>query len=201
MNSGCVARAMAVCVALLLAFDAGNAFAQGHAKADGKSGSLRIRTLTGLGPRALLKSPDSGSHNRGPREWVELGIQYDTEAEWTDEVSFQYYALLRGEKGDYTLLKGNVVYVDVARGRAHMGVAYVRSAGLARFGEVVGVAVEAVVRGETVAVKSEGKLGVGKPLPMEWWKNPKLIPKDGYIVDKSKTPFAWLNYDDYEALK
>lgn len=202
MNSGCVARTMAVCVALLLAFDAGRAPAQGYAKAEGKSGGLRVRTLTGVGPRALMQTPDSGSHNRGgPRSWVQIGVQFDTDIEWTDEVTFQFYALLRDTKGDYTLLKGSSVYVDVARGRGHMGTGFIRPAGLLRFGEVVGVAVEAVVRGETVSTKSEGKLDVHKPLPQEWWKLSKLTPKEGYIVDKSKTPFATMNYDDYEALK
>jgi hypothetical protein len=114
----------------------------------------------------------------------------------------QYYVLLRGKTAtDFTLLKGSVVYVDVARGRAHLGVAYVRPAALARFGEIVGVAVEAKVKGETVSVMSEGRLGPSKPLPLEWWKIPNLTAKDGYILDKSKTPFALINFDDYEALR
>jgi len=203
MNSGCVARTMAVCVALLLAFDPGHAFAQARVKAEGKGGEIRIRTLSGIGPRSVIKSPDTnGSYNRnGPREWIEMSVQFDTEPEWIDELAFQYYALLRDAKGDYTLLKGTVVYVDVARGRGHMGVAYIRPAGLTRFGTVVAVAVEAVVRGETVATKSEGKLSGSKSLPPEWWKNVKVAPREGYIQDKSKTPFSWINFDDYEALK
>jgi hypothetical protein len=131
-----------------------------------------------------------------------MTIQYDTEAEWTDEVTFQYYVLMKGRSGaEYTLLKGVVTYVDVERGRAHQGVAYVRPAALARFGEIIGVAVEAVVKGEVKSVMSDGRLGANKPLPPDWWKNPKFSPKDGYIVDKSKTPFMLINFDNYEALK
>jgi hypothetical protein len=151
----------------------------------------------------LVKSPDSGSSKRaGSREWAELNVQFDTEPEWVDEVAFNFYVLLRDRGGsDYTLLKGVVTYVDVERGRSHQGVAYVRPAALARYGEIVGVAVEASVKGEVVSVLTEGRLGPSKPLPLEWWKNPKLSPKDGYVVDKSKTPFALINFDNYEALK
>ena len=36
------------------------------------------------------------------------------------------------------------------------------------------------------------------PMPDEWWKNPKLGVKDGYIVNRALTPFAYYSYDDYE---
>ena len=133
-----------------------------------------------------------------------MAVQFDTDPEWIDEVTFQYYALLyHRTTGDYTLLKGSVTYVDVARGRSHLGVAYIRPNALARLGEIRGVAVEALVKGEVVASFSEGRLAAQKPLPVDppWWQNPKLVPREGYIVEKSKTPFALLNFDDYEAAK
>ena len=194
---------IAVCAAIILMLGAVSLFAQGRGReGDGKF-VLKVRELTGYGPRALVRSPDAGSSKRsGSREWAELSVIYDTDPEWLDEVTFQYYVLLRGQAGaEYTLLKGVVTYVDVERGRAHQGVAYVRPAALARYGEIAGVAVEAKVKGEVVSVLSEGRLGANKPLPLEWWKNPNLIPKEGYIVDKSKTPFILINFDNFEALK
>jgi hypothetical protein len=194
-------KKMAVCVVIILALGTVSGLAQGRVREGGSI--LKVRELTGYGPRGLVKSPDSGSSKRaGSREWAELNVQFDTEPEWVDEVAFNFYVLLRDRGGsDYTLLKGVVTYVDVERGRSHQGVAYVRPAALARYGEIVGVAVEASVKGEVVSVLTEGRLGPSKPLPLEWWKNPKLSPKDGYVVDKSKTPFALINFDNYEALK
>ncbi|MEI6165694.1 MAG: Amuc_1102 family pilus-like protein [bacterium] len=194
---------LAVCVAIILALGATNVLAQGRVREAEAHSVLKVRELTGYGPRGLVKSPDAGMSKRAAyREWAELSIQYDTEPEWLDEVVFNYYVLVRGKTAqDFTLLKGVVTYVDVARGAKHMGVAYVRPAALARFGEIVGVAVEAKVKGETVSSLAEGRLGTGKPLPVEWWKNPNLASKEGYILDKSKTPFALLSFDDYEALK
>lgn len=198
---------VAACVVVLILSGVVPGLSQTRVRSEGKSsGVLAIRMLTGAGPRALMRTPDlfgGSSRNRtGPREWVELGVQYDTDPEWIDEVSFQFYALLlnRATK-EYTLLKGGAAYIDVARGRGHLAVAYVRPTALLRYGEVVGVAVESLVKGEVVSIRSEGKLGPGKPLPEEWWKNPKLAPREGYILDKSKTPFALINYDDYESLK
>ena len=192
-----------VWVAILLMLGTVSLLAQGRVREGEGRLVLKIRELTGYGPRALVKSPDSGASKRaGSREWAELAVQYDTEPEWLDEVTFQYYVLLRGQTStDYTLLKGVVTYVDVERGRAHQGVAYVRPAALTRYGEIVGVAVEAKVKGEVVGTLSEGRIGPSKPLPLEWWKNPNLTPKEGYILDKSKTPFLLINFDNYEALK
>lgn len=193
---------MAVCVAIILAFGTADLMAQGRVREGDGRAVLKIRELTGFGPRALVKSPDSGQSKRAvTRDWAELTVQYDTDPEWLDEVSLQFFVLLRGKVApEFTLLKGMMTYVDVARGSKHSGIAYVRPAALARFGEIVGVAVEAKVKGEIVSVLSEGRLS-GKALPVEWWKNPNLSPKDGYIVEKSKTPFALVSFDDYEALK
>ena len=206
MKSGITAITTAVCIALFLALGASDSFAQARIKAPAGVAAVRIHQLTGYGPRSLLRSPDSsGGGSRGrnsTREWAEMAIQYDSDPEWIDEVTFQFYALLRNRtSGDYTLLKGAVTYVDVARGRGHLGVAYIRPNALSRIGEIVGVAVEAQVKGEVVAALTEGKLGPSKPLPQDWWLNPKLTPKDGYIVEKSKTPFALVNFDDYESVK
>jgi hypothetical protein len=214
MKTGCMAGKIVVCAALALVLGGGAALAQaragkgipvnaGKSGLSGAGGVVRIRQLTGVGPRALMKSPDSSGNRHGiSREWVELGIQFDSEPDWLDEMSVQFFVLLKSrDTAEFTLLKGTVNYVDVVRGRGHLGCAYVRPAALIRYGDVMGVAVEITTKGEVVASLSEGKLSPGKPLPQDWWKNEKLVPKEGYVVDKSKTPFALVNFDDYEALK
>lgn len=167
------------------------------------TGPVRIRQFTGFGPRALIKTPDLFGRGRTPaRDWVELSVTFDSEPEWMDEVAFQYYALLFDRvTGEYTFAKGLVQHVDVARGKNHLSTAYIRPNTLARFGEVVAVAVEVLYKGEVVATQSDGKLPKGQPLPVDWWKNPKLVIKDGLILTKAQTPFAYVSYDDYEAVK
>ncbi|MEI7880679.1 MAG: hypothetical protein WCI95_07360 [bacterium] len=203
MKNDFAVEKMALCAALILALGTATGMAQVRVHEADSRTPLKVRELTGYGTKALVKNPNPGVSRRAAlSQWAELGVQYDTDPEWLDEVSFQYYVLLRGKTAtEFVLLKGAVTYVDVARGRAHLGVAYVRPAAFARYGEIVGVAVEAKIKGETVSVLAEGRLGPSKPLPLEWWKNPNLSPKEGYILDKSKTPFALINFDDYEALK
>jgi hypothetical protein len=204
MKTDCMAWKTLVCFGVAWVMGADHALAQAiSSRAQGGSGIIRLRQLTGTGPRSVLKSPDSSGSQRGDiREWVELGLQFDTEPEWLDEVGFNFFALLKSrETGKFTLLKGTITYVDVARGRSRKGCAYIRPAALARYGDVIGVAVEAVIKGELAGSLSEGKLAPGKALPQDWWKTPELVPKEGYVMEKSKTPFAFINFDDYEALK
>jgi hypothetical protein len=168
--------------------------------------SLRIRTLTGLGTRGTARTPTyttTVSAGRAPaREWGEITVQFDSDAEWIDELAVQYFALLYSRTTkEYTLLKGAVTHIDVARGRDHLSSAYIRPSALVRYGEVTAVAVEMLSKGEILASKSDGKLPDRQVLPPDWWKNAKIVPKDGYILNRMQTPFAFINYDDYEVVK
>jgi hypothetical protein len=168
---------------------------------------VRIRELTGVGPRGLVRTPEftsSVSRGRTPaKEWAELAIQFDTQPDWIDELTVQYYALLYAHKTkEYTFLKGVVTHMDVAKGRGHLSAAYIRPSTLQRYGDVVAVAVETLAKGEVVASESQaGKLPDQQVLQGEWWKTIKLVPKDGCILSRAQTPFALVNYDDYEVIK
>lgn len=221
MNHVSCALRGAVAAVLMLAVGAHEAAAQMRARVEAKSGGgytppvgaaaagggiVRIRDLTGVGPRGLVRSPEftvSVSRGRVPaREWAELQLTFDSEPEWIDELSVQYYALLYSRMTkEYTLLKGSVSHVDVAKGRGHLSAGYIRPSTLQRYGEVVAVAVEVLSKGEVVATSSEGKLPDRQALPTDWWKNAKLVPRDGYILSRTLTPFASINYDDYEVTK
>lgn len=163
----------------------------------------KIREITGLGARAVLKTPDASRGRSVPRDWTELTVTFDTEPEWVDELGFHFYALVYDRKKDvYTLFKGTVTHTDIARGRNHMSGMFLRPAATARYGEVVAVAVECLHQGEVIDVKSDDRmLRTGAKLAKEWWKSPQLAVKEGYIVPRSQTPFAFLSYDDYEPVK
>ncbi len=207
-----------IVVAFLLVTLEGTAQMRSRPDAGGVAGGvvspIRLRELSGNGKRGLVRTPEyTTSISRGKnaaRTWAEILIQFDfpgerpnsTEPEWIDELSFQFYVLMHDSKAkEYTFLKGIVAHTDVAKGRGHYSAMYVRPSGLERFGDVVAVAVEAVIKGATVGVMSEGKLPQGQALPTEWWKTTKLIPKDGYLLNRAQTPFVFVNYDDYEVVK
>ena len=196
-------------VAVAVAFTAATAVAQvkAHGAAvAGEGPGIRIREVTGVGPRALVRTPEySSSISRGrvaARNWAEITVVFDAELDWTDELTFQYYVLCYDKvKDKHTLFKGSATYVEVARGKGHMSAMYLRPATLARYGEVAGVAVEAVVQGNVVATDTIGRQGKGGPLPAEWWKIYKDEIKEGALLNRNQTPFAFVNVDDYETLK
>jgi hypothetical protein len=167
---------------------------------------VRIRDLTGVGPRALVRTPEySTSVSRGKtaaRMWAEISVVYDSEPEWIDELTFQYYVLVYDKaKDEHSLFKGVATYVDVARGRGHVSPMYLRPSTLARYGEVVGVAVEILHQGTSVASETSGRQGKGQPLPADWWKIYQGTVREGVLLDRGRTPFALVNVDDYETIK
>jgi hypothetical protein len=166
----------------------------------------RIREITGVGPRYVVKTPEyttSVSRGKGtPRDWGELTVIYDTQQEWLDELTFQYYVLLFDKKkSDYSLFKGTVTFVDIPKGRNHLSTMYLRPVALARYGEVAAMAVEVVYKGEVAETKADERMIAGAKLAKEWWKSPQLTVKEGYILNRAQTPFAFVNYDDYETIK
>jgi hypothetical protein len=167
---------------------------------------LRLHQIEGIGARGLVRTPEyTTSVARGrtpPREWAQVTVTFDTEPEWMDEVTLQYYVLLYNKATDeQSLLRGSIVHVEVARGRAHMSAVYLRPGTLDRYGNVIAVAVEAMYKGNLVATESQGRQGNGKPLPEEWWKKFTGPTKEGYVLSKAQTPFAFVNADDYEAVR
>jgi len=168
---------------------------------------VRARRITGLGASAKIRTPEyRSSIARGaktPKDWVAVGVTYDTKPEWLDEVMIRYYALSykveRGRKM-YALYKCTVRCLDVEEGRSHQSVAYLRPAALERFGELVAVAAEIVVGGKVADEISEESV----TLPEKWWTNPDvtesemLTVRNGYLLERTRSPFAFINIGEYE---
>jgi hypothetical protein len=108
-------------------------------------------------------------------------------------------------KKEYNLFQTTIRFVDIQRGE-HTAGAVLQPAGLLRFGEPVAVAVEIASPDGTVLASDSVTYNV-KGLPDDWWKNPKLADvqavtkRDGYLVDRAKSPFALVDSDDYEVSK
>ncbi len=155
---------------------------------------LRIRNVAGSKVRTPEYKLVGGTAQGVKRIWFEVLVDYETTPEWIDELDFTYYVLMRSRRGKkrYVLFRGDVSYVNIARGR-HRSVVYVHPSTLERYGDVDRVA---------VLIKSQGRLvGVGgRPAPTKrWWE--QLTPVKGYILTRMQTPFAMIRFDDYEAIK
>lgn len=131
------------------------------------------------------------------RNWVGVISEYDTDLEWTDELTFTYYVLventknLRGPKE--SLFRAKVTYVNIEKGRGHKSDVYLHPSTILRYGDIKRVA---------VLVEANGKLVAGDAVPKSnarWWE--QYTPTDGLLLNRMQTPFAMVNFDDYEAVK
>ena len=170
---------------------------------------LVIQSIEGVGRRERVPTPQyrTSIPERRPAvrgEWGRITTKYDTSPEWIDNLIFEYFALLvreeRGEPPQYTLFRGTVTYMDIEQGRDKESTAFLRPSTLRRYGEMIGIAVEIRHEGDVVAVESQELRGSVAEGQEEWWRNPNLTPRDGYILNRSETPFAFINYDLYEAI-
>lgn len=149
---------------------------------------------------------------RRPREWAMFDLTYDTTAEFTDELVFNYYVLclrtIEGKK-EFSLFQTTVRYTDILRGE-HQACAVLAPGALLRYGEPVAFAVE-IAGADGAALVSDTTVENRSALPADvqadWWKNPRVMEnpsvtkRESYLTDRSKTPFALINADDYEAVK
>ncbi|MBN1269252.1 MAG: hypothetical protein JXB04_06680 [Kiritimatiellae bacterium] len=155
---------------------------------------IRIRKLDGLKVRTPEYKITTGTVQGKTRDWFQLRTEYDTAPDWIDEVTFQYFVLVRGKEARArpTVLKGEITYVNVEKGNRHQSVAYLHPSTLARYGEVERMAVGVTYRGQTIWETNPSGA-------QRWWE--ELPPVSGYILNRMETPFAMINFDDYEAIK
>jgi hypothetical protein len=171
---------------------------------------VRIRRFSGISPRSKVRTPEYRSNiSRGsatPQEWFQVMVSYDSAPEWIDELTFRYYVMTgQREQGKkhFALFKGVVRYADIPEGRNHLSTAYLHPRAMDRYGEVVAVACEVVHEGKVIAEESD----VAMKLPDQWWRNPLVVDnadvtvKDGYLLDRSRSPWALINIDDEEFIK
>jgi hypothetical protein len=166
---------------------------------------LRIRRMPRLGRGLLERTPvfnaTGSSAARRPREWVHFAVSVDTAPEWIDELTFTYHVItqIQGET-QFSLYQTTVRYADIPRGQDHQSSVFLLPSATERFGVPIAMAVEIAHGGEVVAADSVSSLAA---LEGEWWKNPRVtdspnvVKRDGYLLDRSRTPFALINWDEY----
>jgi hypothetical protein len=128
------------------------------------------------------------------RNWYVVNISYKTDPDWIDELTFTYYLMVRAKEAGkkYTMFRGEATYVNIQKGD-HKSDMYLHPSTLARYGDVEGIAVVVSSQGRVVAMESQPKSA------QRWWE--QYPPVDGYVLNRMQTPFAMVNFDDYEAIK
>ena len=181
-----------------------------------KADRVEIKRFPQPNKTSLVRTPEFSANAAGmqskvntrPRLWALFEIRYATETKWMDELAFTYHVMTKGkdDEGKDDLLSyytQTIRYIDIPRGD-HMSCVALPPSIVERYGEPVSLALEIVGKDGTVlASKSETII----PYPtQEWWKDsqvldsPKVKRRVG-LVDRSKTPFALINADDYEVVQ
>jgi len=132
------------------------------------------------------------------QKWMAVDVTFDAKPEVTDELVFNYYILFNKR-----LFVGQVHHVSILEGRDLHSVAYMSPRAIAQIlgkkqltaSDLENVSVTITKPGISAPVA----LGSYKPSRGEWWGTMKQ--EQGYVVNKSETPFAPLSWDYYEALK
>ncbi len=165
---------------------------------------------------ALIESPTySGPRydKRGwkAQSWLEVEVTFDwqprlKEPKYTDELTFNYYILLKAktpQAPNGVLLVGSVTHSSIPQGRDMHSVVYVSPRSLERFfdGKVPGTAA-ALVEVAAVTISKQGQVVAeysGGNFKPQWWTTLQQTP--GFVLNKSETPFGPLSWDYYEAIK
>jgi hypothetical protein len=184
-------------------------------RSETKAGVLRIRRMPKPSRAVMVRTPEFqtsvGRSSRTPknREWALLEFDYETTPEWLDSLDIAYSVMTRTKGADgkeaYSLFQSRVTYIDIQKGE-HTSCVILAPNTLARFGEPVAVAVEFYRNGTLLDSKTEIAARETSLPAEDWWKNPRIIDnplvtrREG-LLERSKTPFALISMDDYEAVK
>ena len=202
----------------------------GAAVAQGKDARVLITRKASLGSACLQSAPTAnGSSYLGkvfkkPRQWIVPELEYQTAADWQDELTVTWHILLDSRNAkqrdkvtkdkepvpQYSYYTVSVRYQNVPKG-SHAASCVLPPSILERYGEPAVISVRITNKeGDTLGGQDEGT-GTLK-LPDEWWtsdqvfsakdkKGTPLIARRQGLLDRSKTIFALINPDDYEAVQ
>ena len=145
------------------------------------------------------------------KEWLEVEVTFEwqprlRDPKYTDELTFNYYILLKNKSPLYpqgTLLVGSVTHTSIPQERGMHSVVYISPRTLERFfdGRVPGNVEQALVDvGVTVTKQGQEVAATSwKSRSGSWW--PQFQQTPGFVLNKNETPFAPLSWDYYEAIK
>mgnify|MGYP003336547694 CR=1 FL=1 len=129
------------------------------------------------------------------RKWLKIEVQFESKAEWADDVQVKYYVLM-GKGEDRKLFTGEVTHINVAKGQQHYSAMFIQPNTLKRYGA-------GQIDQVTVRIFHAGKLASSvsdPPAAREgWWE--KFTPTLGYLLAPQDTPWAPIADERFEAVK
>jgi hypothetical protein len=146
-----------------------------------------------------------------PKSWLEIEVTFASQSanpaeKYTDDLVMNYYVLLPNKTVEFpqgALLTGQTALTSVpAKQNDLKSVIYLSPRSMERLFDgkaptstssaIVDIGVTLTKQGQVVAQKSLKGSGV-------WW--PQFQQTPGYLLNKSETPFASLNWEYYEQVK
>ena len=198
---GLVACALAFCLL-------GEVRGQAAAPAAPSSDILRIRKVTELGRDMLQRAPSMGNRSPKQKDWGVLDVTFDSAPEWIDEMTVTFTVMLQNKKAKqgepvFSLLTLTSEYRDIAKGRDRKAGVVVLPVAMERHGQPIGIGVQFFRDGQLIAESGVGAESLSSQA--RWWANPNVTDhasvkkRDGYMIERSKSPFALVDIDSYEA--
>ncbi|MGA0332343.1 MAG: hypothetical protein ACO3N7_00920 [Kiritimatiellia bacterium] len=138
----------------------------------------------------------------GSLEWLMVKAVYDTALKWTDEITFTYYVLLKGDPENLpqgakplNIFSGTVTIVNVPQTRQGETAMFLDPYTLARYGEPTHVAVVVNINGQPAAGMAEPSSSAAS----EWWT--REPPNETPLLTRDKTPYAFIEIDKQNTIK
>jgi len=160
---------------------------------------IRLRDVTAEAIRTPNYSVDIQSQSvtrDGIRRWLRIQAVYDTSQDWTDEITFTFYVVLKGKAKDLpegapelNMFTGTVTVVNVPKSRQAVTAMYLDTFTLARYGEVSNAAVVININGELAAGLAEPSSSAQS----QWWT--KMTANQTQLLNISETPYAYVEID------
>jgi len=145
--------------------------------------------------------------NRSRMNWFRIQAVYETLPEYIDELEVEFYAATRPRElkktetpPDYyktRLFNLTIPYIDIAAG-SHICEAYIHPKIIERYsdGKNLQWAVVFKYKGQPVAFESSlGERG------RDWWNQIDALPMEGLMLDRTQTPFTFVNFEEYEVIR
>ncbi len=164
---------------------------------------LRIRRLEADTVRAPQYTTRGGpAAQQRQRQWLEIKTEFQTSRdgpEWFNELTFTYYVAMRNNnpaEGDRPLnvFSGESKYINVAQNQRGQSAVYLHPSTLDRYGEFFRAAVVISFQGRMIAVEHTPSAAAADG---RWWE--QVSPQPGLVLPRRHTPFAMINFDDFEA--
>lgn len=151
-----------------------------------------------------------------PKSWMEIEVSFATAIQstsltekYSDDLTINYYVLLKNSQLPQgaprgTLLTGQTSLSTVPLNDNNLkSVIYISPRSLERFfNSKIPSSDSGVIDDIGVTISKQGQVVAQKSLKGQtqaWW--PQFQQTPGYLLNKSETPFASLNWDYYEAVK